>query len=138
MSADPQARTATDLFAQARASEHAATVAVQRGDLPLAETHIRLGRLRRDLALDQAARECTFCNGYGATPEKCPAGCTEHDPHDRTARHWVPCISVVAHPPAADHNGPAPTGTDRCPCNPTGTRGYHKGGPACSVWEPMR
>ncbi|MFJ5785505.1 hypothetical protein [Streptomyces hydrogenans] len=97
-----------NLFAQAAASEHASTLALHNGDLELAKTHATLGRLRLGLALRQAAEECLFCNGYGAVPEHCPTDCTEHDPHDRTPRHWTGCPNRTAHPPVLD---PASTRT---------------------------
>ncbi|WP_327309837.1 hypothetical protein OG730_41880 (plasmid) [Streptomyces sp. NBC_01298] len=128
-------RTSSDLFAQALASEHAATLAVQQGNVALAEFHLRFCRMRRDLARDLAARECRFCNGFGAVPGPCPVDCAEHD-EPRTGRHWEPCPSLTGHPtPEPPLAAPAP---DRCPCNPNGTVGHHQGGPRCDVWEPAR
>lgn len=131
-----QPRTAKDLFAAAAAAEHAATLALQKGNVTLAQALGTVGNLRHDMALRQAAVECPNCNGSGQVPERCPAGCTEHDEPGRTGRHWVSCPNVVSHPPLATTE-PAPA-SGRCPCNAVGTPGCQTGGPHCSVWEPAR
>ncbi|MFB7836092.1 hypothetical protein [Streptomyces sp. NPDC056056] len=110
-------RTSPDLFAQALASEHAATLALQEGNMALFENHLRLGILRRELARDLAARECRFCNGFGAVPGPCPVDCTEHD-DPRGRKHWEPCPSLTGHP--IPEPPPAALAAGRCPCNPTG------------------
>lgn len=127
-----QAPSVKDLLAQARAAEHAATLALQQGNVPLAQVRATIGRLRLGLALRQAAEECLFCNGYGAVPAKCPTGCAEHDPHDRTPRHWVSCPNVVAHPGATNLPGSEPDANSGCPCGGTGDR--HRGGVNCPLF----
>ncbi|MFE4309214.1 hypothetical protein ACFRR6_24555 [Streptomyces sp. NPDC056891] len=131
-----QPRTAKDLFAAAAAAEHAATLALQKGNVTLAQALGIVGKLRHDMALRQAAAECPTCHGHGQIWERCPAGCTEHDEPGRTGRHWISCPNVVTHPPLAATE-PAPV-SGRIPCNPGGTPGYHKGDPQSIGSRPAR
>ncbi|MFD4241837.1 hypothetical protein ACFWP3_09595 [Streptomyces sp. NPDC058525] len=127
----PQPRTAADLFAHARAAEHAATLAFQQGAVQRANWLQRAASLRHRMALSQASLECRLCEGYGLVANRWPAGCNEHDEPGRTGRHWERCPNVVAHPPAT----PCEKSTEDGHCAHRTACASAQESPERSVWE---
>lgn len=91
-----QPRSATDYLAGAQAAEHAATLALAKGDLSRAWVHALIGRLRMDLYRQAAAAECQDCHGRGEIGEPC----TDTDCPQAGERHlhFEPCPNRRTHP----------------------------------------
>ncbi|MFH8257760.1 hypothetical protein [Streptomyces roseolus] len=91
-------RSAAVLLAQAHASDHAATLALQEGDYARARAHAAIGRLRAYLYEIALSKECRDCSGAGIVTRSCTrTDCKEADRGSTHHRHWDPCPNRATH-----------------------------------------
>lgn len=91
-------RTAAELLAQAHASDHAATLALNEGNYARAQAHAFVGRLRIYLYEIALSNECRDCSGDGIVARSCTrTDCKEADKGSTHHRHWEPCLNRATH-----------------------------------------
>lgn len=89
-------RSAAELLAGAHAADHAATLALKRGQMSRARTLAVIGRLRMDLYRQALAAECPDCCGRGQVGR----ACTSADCPQAGERHldFESCPNRRTHP----------------------------------------
>ncbi|MGW3389542.1 hypothetical protein [Streptomyces cinereoruber] len=91
-------RSATELLAQAHASDHAAMLALNEGNYARARAHAVIGRLRVYLYEIALSKECRDCSGAGIVTRSCTrTDCKEADRGSTHHRHWGPCPNRASH-----------------------------------------
>lgn len=91
-------RSAAELLAQAHASDHAATLALEEGNYARAKAHALVGRLRIHLYEIALSKECRDCSGNGIVGRSCArTDCEEASRGTTHHLHWEPCPNRATH-----------------------------------------
>ncbi|MFD5079589.1 hypothetical protein [Streptomyces sp. NPDC058371] len=91
-------RSAAELFAQAHAADHAASLALSEGNYGRAQAHALIGRLRIHLYEIALSNECRDCSGDGIVARSCArTDCEEPDRGATRHLHWESCLNRATH-----------------------------------------